>query len=110
MQPRGVHGVTGAGVSLLTVLFVVVNPLFEELVVRGYLMSEIIGLGGGRSLAIFLSVLIQMSYHVYQGLVRCIALTAVFLLFSIYFSRTRRIVPVVIAHFWSDALALMRLA
>jgi len=110
VQPRAVHGVTGAGISWLTVLFVLVNPLFEELIVRGYTMSEVMGLGGSRTLAIFVSVLIQMSYHVYQGLARCIGLMAVFLVFSIYFSQTRRVVPVIIAHFWSDAFALMRFA
>jgi len=110
VQPRSGHGLIEAGISLLTVLLVVVNPVFEELIVRGYTMSEIMGLGGSRHLAIFVSVLLQMSYHVYQGLLRCIALTAVFLVFSIYFSRTRRIGPVIVAHFWSDASALIRIA
>jgi len=110
LQPRSVHGLMDAGLSLLTVLLVVVNPFFEELIVRGYAMSEIMELGGSRNLAIVVSVGLQMSYHVYQGLLRCIALTVVFLVFSIYFSRTRRIVPAVIAHFWSDASALIRLA
>jgi len=110
LQPRSVHGVIGAGISVLTVLFVVVNPFFEELIVRGYTISEITALGGSPNLAIFVSVLIQMSYHVYQGPLRCIALTAVFLVFSIYFSRTGRIAPVIVAHFWSDARALISVA
>ena len=100
----------GAGISVLTVLFVVVNPFFEELIVRGYTISEITPLGGSPNLAIFVSVLIQMSYQVYRGLLRCIALTAVFLVFSIYFSRTRKIAPVIVAHFWSDARALISVA
>ena len=108
LQPRSVHGVTGAGISLFTIIFVFVNPLFEELIVRGYTMSEVTALGGSRNFAIFASVLLQMSYHVYQGLLRAIGLAAVFLIFSIYFSRERRIIPVVIAHFWSDAVALIR--
>jgi membrane protease YdiL (CAAX protease family) len=108
LQPRSIHGVTGAGISLFTIVFVFVNPLFEELIVRGYAMSEVTALGGSRNLAIFVSVLLQMSYHVYQGFLRCIGLTATFLVFSIYFSRERRIIPIVIAHFWSDAIALIR--
>ena len=110
LQPRSVHGVTGAGISLFTIIFVFVNPLFEELIVRGYTMSEVMALGGSRNFAIFTSVLLQMSYHVYQGLLRAVGLAAVFLVFSIYFSRERRIIPVVIAHFWSDAQALIRTA
>lgn len=110
LQPRSTHGIIGVGVSLFTVLFVIVNPLFEELIVRGYTMSEVMALGGSRYLAIFVSVLLQMSYHVYQGLLRALGLTAAFLVFSIYFSRERRILPIVIAHFWSDAMALIRTA
>jgi membrane protease YdiL (CAAX protease family) len=110
LQARSIHGVTGAGISVFTIMFVFVNPLFEELIVRGYTMSEVTALGGSRNFAIFVSVLLQMSYHVYQGLLRAIGLTAVFLVFSIYFSRERRIIPIVIAHFWSDALALIRTA
>lgn len=110
LQPRSIHGVTGAGISLFTIVFVLVNPVFEELIVRGYLMSEVTALGGSRNFAIFVSVLLQMSYHVYQGLLRGIGLTATFLVFSFYFSRERRIIPIVIAHFWSDALALIRTA
>jgi membrane protease YdiL (CAAX protease family) len=108
LQPRTVHGVIGAGISLFTIIFVFVNPLFEELIVRGYTMSEVMALGGSRNFAIFVSVSIQMSYHVYQGLLRAIGLTAAFLVLSIYFSRDRRIIPIVIAHFWSDAGALIR--
>ncbi len=110
VQPRSIHGVIGAGFSWLTLLFVFVNPFFEELIVRGYTMSEVIDLSGSRNLGIILSVVIQMSYHVYQGLVRCIAVTAVFLVFSVYFSRTRKIVPVIVAHCWSDVSALLRVA
>ena len=109
LQPRSGHGLMSGGISLLTVVLVVVNPFFEELIVRGYTMSEIMALGGSRNLAIVVSVLLQMSYHVYQGLLRCIALTVVFLVFSIYFSRTRRIAPAVVAHFWSDFSALIRI-
>ena len=108
LQPRSGHGVIGGGISALTVVFVFVNPFFEELIVRGYTMTEVMALGGSRNLAIITSVLVQMSYHVYQGLLRCIGLAAVFLLFSVYFSRTRRIGPVIVAHFWSDAWALIR--
>jgi membrane protease YdiL (CAAX protease family) len=110
LQPRSTHGVIGVGISALSIVFVFVNPFFEELIVRGYTISEVTALGGSRNLAIFLSVLIQMSYHVYQGLLRCVALTVVFTIFSVYFSKTRRIAPVVLAHFWSDASALIRLA
>jgi len=102
------HGVLGFGISGLSIAFVCLNPFFEELIVRGYLMSEILELGGGGVLAILTSIAVQMSYHLYQGLGNGIALTAGFAVYSIYFLKTRRIAPVVFAHFYADAYALVR--
>jgi len=101
------HGMLG-GVSALSIAFVCLNPFFEELIVRGYLMTEIVELGGKGALAIVLSVAVQMSYHLYQGLANCIALATIFAVFSIYFLRSRRIAPVVLAHLCIDAYALFR--
>lgn len=103
---RSTQGVLGGGISALSVIFVLVNPFFEELIVRGYTMTEVIGLGGSSTLAVIVSVLVQLSYHVYQGFVRCIALVVVFTLFSIYFVKTRRIAAVILAHLCMDAFAL----
>jgi membrane protease YdiL (CAAX protease family) len=110
LQPRSGHGIISGGLSVLTILIVLVNPFFEELIVRGYLMTEVVALGGSRNLAIVVSVLVQTSYHLYQGVLRCVGVAAFFLVLSIYFSRTRKIGPVIVAHFWSDASALIRLA
>ena len=109
LTPRTTHGIIGTGISALSVIFVVINPVFEEMIVRAYTMTETIALTGSPVLAIVISVVVQMSYHVYQGLVRCIALTITFLVFSIYFALRRRIVPVVLAHFCLDAIALASL-
>ena len=98
----------GLGISALSIAFVLINPFFEELIVRAYPMSEIMDLGGSRALAVLVSVALQVSYHLYQGAARSIAVAAIFTVFSIYFARTRRIVPVVIAHFCIDAYALVR--
>ena len=108
LQARSVKGLLGAGISGLSVVFVFINPAFEELVVRAYAMTEIMELGGTRTLAVLLSVGIQMSYHLYQGLLNCIALTAVFTVFSLYFVKTRKITPIILAHFCFDAYALLR--
>jgi membrane protease YdiL (CAAX protease family) len=108
LAQRSMHGVLGFGISGLSIAFVCLNPFFEELIVRGYLMSEILELGGGGVLAILTSIAVQMSYHLYQGLGNGIALTAGFAVYSIYFLKTRRIAPVVFAHFYADAYALVR--
>lgn len=106
LQPRTTHGILGASVSALSIVFILINPFFEEMIVRAYTMSEVMGLGGSPSAAILISVFVQMSYHVYQGVVRCIALTVTFTIFSIYFAKTRRIAPIVVAHLCMDAYAL----
>jgi membrane protease YdiL (CAAX protease family) len=108
LQPRSVHTISASGLSVLSVLFVFVNPCFEELIVRGYTMSEIVALGGSRTAAILISVLIQVSYHTYQGLLGSVGVATAFTILALYFSRTRRIGPVIIAHFYSDASALIR--
>jgi len=108
LQKRSIDALFGFGISALSVAFVILNPFFEELIVRAYTMSEILELGGSRTLAIILSVALQMSYHLYQGLLSGLALTGIFTVFSIYFSRTRRIAPIILAHFCFDAYALFR--
>ena len=109
MQPRHIHGIIGAGISALTLIFVLLNPVFEELIVRGYLMSEVMGFGGSPAWAVVVSVALQMSYHSYQGAVRGIALATTFTISSIYFAKTRNVAPLVFAHFCMDAYALIKL-
>jgi membrane protease YdiL (CAAX protease family) len=106
LAPKSLKDFFGFGISTLSIAFICVNPFFEELIVRGYLMSEIFDLGGNGVLAVLMSVALQMSYHLYQGFSHGIVLTTVFVVFSIYFCRTRRVVPVVLAHLCIDALAL----
>jgi len=87
------------GLGLLTYCFVVVNPIYEEMIVRAFLISETTALIGSSALAILFSVLLQTSYHLYQGLPYALAAGVIFLLFSIYYAYSRRIVPVIFAHF-----------
>jgi membrane protease YdiL (CAAX protease family) len=98
----------GFGISSLSIAFICLNPFFEELIVGAYTMSEVMNLGGTRALAVVVSVVAQMSYHLYQGVASSLALTLLFTVFSIYYIRTRRIVPVILAHLCLDLLALFR--
>ncbi len=96
--------------GVLAVVFVLLNPFFEELLVRGYLMTEIQERYGGTRLAIVASVGLQTSYHLYQGLANATVLAILFACFALYFSRTKRIVPVILAHMYFDVLALLAYA
>jgi len=86
-----------------------VNPFFEELIVRAYLMTEVIELAGSRTLAILLSVLVQTSYHLYYGWWAALALGLQFLVLSLYFARWRRALPLVIAHGFFDLSGFVHL-
>jgi membrane protease YdiL (CAAX protease family) len=105
--PKSLNSIFGFGVSSLSIAFICLNPFFEELIVRAFTISEAINLGASRAVAITLSVVVQVSYHLYQGLASALALTLVFTIFSIYYVRTRRIMPVIVAHLCADLFALM---
>jgi membrane protease YdiL (CAAX protease family) len=108
LYPKSLSSMLGFGISTWSVLFVCLNPFFEELIVRAFLISEIVALGRSRWLAIFLSVAVQVSYHLYQGLANVIPIAVMFLVFSIYYAYSRRVVPVILAHLFCDVYALLR--
>jgi len=85
------------------------NPFFEELIVRAYLMTEIGELTGSWILAAGLSTALQFSYHLYYGWEGALSLSFQFLVFSIYYANTRRAIPVILAHGFFDVIALLRL-
>lgn len=99
-----VPGMLGMQASLVWMIFQFVNPWFEELIVRGFLMTEVSALVGVRT-AIIASTLVQTSYHLYQGPVNAMAVGTIFLFYSIYFARSRRLLPIIIAHTLQDVLA-----
>lgn len=89
--------------------FTLINPFFEELIVRAYLMTEVAYLTGSSALAVTASVLFQSSYHLYYGWIGATSVAFMFLAFSLYYIRSRRALPVIIAHSFFDISALIRL-
>lgn len=108
LTPKSLDSILGFGISILSILFVCLNPFFEELIVRAYTMSEVMNLGASRTIAIVISVAAQLSYHLYQGAVNVFLLMIVFTGFSVYYARTRRIVPVILVHLGMDLFALLK--
>lgn len=92
----------GGGMSLAAMLFQFLNPFFEELIVRAYVMTEIKQLANSTAKAIFVSIVLQTSYHFYQGAPSAFARGAMFLVFSIYYAKTNRITPIILAHLYFD--------
>jgi membrane protease YdiL (CAAX protease family) len=95
--------------SVVAIPFSLLNPFFEELIVRAYLMTEVVELTGSSTLAVALSVGVQFSYHLYYGWVGAISLSFFFLALALYYTRSRCALPVVIAHGFFDFYALIRL-
>lgn len=95
--------------SYFMLLQMLVNPFYEELLVRAYLMTEVIELTGSTTLAVFLSVVVQTSYHLYYGWWTALALGFQFLVLSLYFARWRRALPLAIAHWYFDFRAFLHL-
>jgi membrane protease YdiL (CAAX protease family) len=92
----------GGGVYVATILFQFLNPFFEELIVRAYLMTQVKFFTHSAMAAILVSTILQTSYHFYQGAPSAIAHGASFLIFSIFYARTNRITPVILAHLYFD--------
>jgi len=55
------------------------------------------------------SVAVQFSYHLYYGWAGAIALSFQFLIFALYYSHSRRALPIIAAHGFFDIWALFRL-
>jgi len=92
--------------QILTIAFLFINPWYEELIVRGFLMTELSQLTNV-TIAVLASTVIQASYHTYQGSTNLVQLVPTFLLFSIYYTRTRRLFPLIVAHTLMDFLPLL---
>src|SRR6266705_4901806 len=102
-----VNPLAGLGITVGSVTWVIINPFFEELLVRAYTMTEVLWLTQSGALAVLVSVAIQAFYHLYQGVPAALGHGATFLVFSLYYLRTRRIAPVVLAHLYLDVGALI---
>jgi len=91
-----------ADTGALWLLMVIVAPVFEETVVRAYLMTRLRDLELSPVWCVLGSTLVQMSYHLHAGLVFAPAYAAIFLVFSLYFVRYRNLPVVILAHFYID--------
>jgi membrane protease YdiL (CAAX protease family) len=106
LQVSHVITILDGSINVSIVLFVLLNPFFEELIVRAYTISEIEFLTNSKSCAVALSVFIQFLYHLYQSLPHALSIVGVSLIFSLYYVKYRRILPVILAHGFFDVYAL----
>jgi membrane protease YdiL (CAAX protease family) len=83
------------------------NGLLEEIVVVGYLLTRLRQLGWSNGRALGASAVLRGSYHLYQGLGGFVGNMVMGLVFAWWFQRTRRVLPLVVAHFLLDVFAFV---
>ena len=96
----------GGPLSWPTIALVsVVNPVFEEVLLCGYLMS-VVRERAGVVAAVNASVALRAFCHFYQGAIGLIGIVPLALLFGWWYARTSRLWPLIVAHALLDLAAL----
>jgi membrane protease YdiL (CAAX protease family) len=93
--------------AAVLVLAAVENALLEEVVVVGFLMTRLRELGWGAAAVIATSALVRGSYHLYQGIGPGLANVAMGVVFGWWYTRTGRVMPLVVAHALIDIVAFV---
>jgi membrane protease YdiL (CAAX protease family) len=83
------------------------NAVLEEVVVVGYLLTRLRELGRSTIFAVTTSALLRGSYHLYQGFGAFVGNAIMGVVFALFFLRTRRIVPLVVAHSILDIVSFV---
>ncbi len=96
-----------SGFALPLLIFIIVNPFFEELIVRAYLITEMEFFSKSTLNAGLFSIFIQVAYHLYQGVANALTMVGIFSVFTVYYIKKRRIWPIILAHAYFDLYAYM---
>ncbi|MFJ4209965.1 CPBP family intramembrane glutamic endopeptidase [Paenarthrobacter sp. NPDC089675] len=89
------------------VLSAVRHAIVEEVIVVGYLLDRFGKFGWSTPLAILVSAVLRGSYHLYQGFGPFIGNVAMGLVFAWLYTKTKRVMPLVIAHAMLDIVAFV---
>jgi len=83
------------------------NAVLEEVVVVGYLMTRLRQIGWDVRMTIAASAVLRGSYHLYQGFGPALGNAVMGALFGYWFHRTKRVLPLIIAHTILDVIAFV---
>jgi len=83
------------------------NGVLEELVVVGYLLTRLRQLAWRAPAAVVASALLRGAYHLYQGFGGFVGNALMGVVFALFFLRTRRILPLVLAHTLLDVVSFV---
>jgi membrane protease YdiL (CAAX protease family) len=89
------------------VLHALKNAVLEEVLAVGYLVQRLERLGWSPRAIVLASALLRGAYHTYQGVGPGLANLVMGLVFAEWYRRTRRTIPLIIAHTLLDVVAFV---
>jgi membrane protease YdiL (CAAX protease family) len=89
------------------ILAAIKNAVIEEFIVVGYLTNRLRQLNWGVLQTIVASAVLRGSYHLYQGVGQAFGNFVMGLVFGYWFTRTKRVLPLVIAHTILDVISFV---
>ena len=92
---------------IVLVLAAAGNGAAEEILVVGYLLIRLRQLGVPPAVALIGTALLRGSYHLYQGFGGGLGNLAMGILFALWWMRTRRLWPLILAHTLLDVVAFL---
>jgi membrane protease YdiL (CAAX protease family) len=92
----------------LVFLVSTVNGIFEELFVAGYIITALKD-ARGMWIAINVSMVVRLLYHLYQGPIGVLTIVPMGLLYGYVYARTRQLWPLIFAHVLIDIIGLSAL-
>ncbi len=96
---------TGLSPWLIAAL-VVVNSVYEEVFVAGYVIT-VLKEKTSESIAINVSVALRLLYHLYQGVLGVITIIPIGLIFGYWFAKTGKLWPLIVAHAAINLVSLL---
>ncbi|WP_091673248.1 CPBP family intramembrane glutamic endopeptidase [Micromonospora auratinigra] len=89
------------------ILAAVQNAVLEEVIVVGYLVTRLRQLRWRLAAVVAASAVLRGSYHLYQGFGAFVGNAVMGVIFSLFFLRTRRVAPLIVAHTLLDVVAFV---
>jgi membrane protease YdiL (CAAX protease family) len=83
------------------------NAVLEEVVVVGYLMTRLRDMAWRTGAIIATSAVLRGSYHLYQGFGAFVGNAVMGVVFALFFLRTKRVLPLIVAHTILDVAAFV---
>ena len=87
-------------ISLIGIMYYISYPIVQEIVARGFLQTELEELRQAPFVIICSGVLLQFLIHANNGLGHALVHVPMFLVFAIYYYKTGKLTPVVLAHLY----------